>query len=161
MSASEEIKTPWKDGMWYSETSKQSYIIVNGNEAKWMKLSCLDYPDANPMMVGTWNYGEFEDAKPEVAAASGKDKCNLEMDLQFMKLYGVVTANGTKICTMGDGNKMEIYKCLSDEEFDELKADRDPIDAPPNPHVTPKPGQVGKVIWISGKVKHENKLIHS
>ena len=54
-----------------------------------------------------------------------------------------------------------MYKCLSDEEFDELKADRDPIDAPPNPHVTPKPGQVGKVIWISGKVKYENKLIHS
>ena len=47
-------ETPWKDGYWYSELDKQFYTIVEGNIAKWYRISCLDFPDAKPRMVGTW-----------------------------------------------------------------------------------------------------------
>ena len=147
----EENKTPWQNGIWYSDTSRVAYVIVNGNEAKFMKMSCLDFPDSTPMMVGTWFYGEFGDAKPEVAKVSGKDKYNLEIDLTFMKIHAVLDANGAEIYHIGGDNKLQISRCLSDEEFEGVKDNRDAFDAPPNPYVTPRPGQVGKVIWISGK----------
>ena len=156
----EENKTPWKNGIWYSETSKQTYMIVNGNEAKWMKMTLLDYPDSDPLMIGTWTYGEFEDAKPEIAEASGKEKYNLEMDLKFTKPYAILDANGTRMYASGGKNKVSIFKCLTDEEFERVKEERDPFSAPPNPYVVPKPGQVGKIIWISGNyISHVQCII--
>ena len=47
-------------------------------------------------------------------------------------------------------NKLEIVKCLNEEELEKLKEERDPYDAPSNPYCTPNPGKPGKLLWISG-----------
>ena len=52
---------------------------------------------------------------------------------------------------IGFSNKLDILKCLTEEEFQRIKDDREPFDAPSNPYVTPKPGQLGKLLWMSGE----------
>ena len=85
MSASKEIKTAWKDGVWYSNSMRQYFIVVKGSEANWRKMSSLDFPESKPFMVGEWNYGEFGQANPEVANASGQENYNVEITLDLLK----------------------------------------------------------------------------
>ena len=45
---------------------------------------------------------------------------------------------------------MDICEWLDDEAIEKLKEDREPFDAP-STHYTPKPNDLGKLIWLSGK----------
>ena len=45
---------------------------------------------------------------------------------------------------------MDICDWLDDEAIEKLKEDREPFDAP-STHYTPKPNDLGKLIWLSGK----------
>ena len=49
-------------------------------------------------------------------------------------------------------------KCLNEEEFEKLKDERDPYDAPSNPYCTPNPGKPGKLLWISGLETDAKKI---
>ena len=148
-----DTKTPWKDGIWYSESSKQFYVIVKGREAVWKKINCLDIPDSKSMFVGKWNFGEFDKAQPEVAEKSGKENYDVEFDIEFMKMYGAIDKSGDKIYMFGFSNSLEILKCLTDEELQKLKEAMEPFDAPSNPYITAKPGKIGKLLWLSGKIQ--------
>ena len=69
----------------------------------------------------------------------------------FSCKYGVIDDSGTKMYMIGFSNKLDILKCLTDEEFQKVKDDREPFNAPSNPYVNPKPGQLGKLLWMSGE----------
>ena len=45
---------------------------------------------------------------------------------------------------------MDVFEWLDDEAIEKLKEDREPFDAP-STHYTPKPNDLGKLIWLSGK----------
>ena len=152
MSAKKEIKTPWKDGVWYSDTVRNFYIIVKGNEAKWMKTTSLDFPEAKPHIIASWNYGEFGQAKPEVIKASGKEKYNLEIKTEIITSYAVIEDSGLEMYMIEFvSDKCNTWKCLTEQELQAIKDNREPFDSPSNPYVTPKPGQLGKLLWLSGK----------
>ena len=153
MASDSDIKTPWKDGIWYSESSKQFYVIVKGNEATWKKINCLDMPDSKSMFVGKWNFGEFDKAQPEVVEKSGKKNFDVEFDIEFMKMYGAINESGNEIYMFGFSNSLEVLKCLTDEELQKLKEAMEPYDAPSNPYITPNPGKIGKLLWLSGKIQ--------
>ena len=153
MAINSDTKTPWKDGIWYSESSKQFYVIVKGNEATWKKINCLDMPDSKSMFVGKWNFGEFDKAQPEVVEKSGKKNFDVEFDIEFMKMYGAINESGNEIYMFGFSNSLEVLKCLTDEELQKLKEAMEPYDAPSNPYITPNPGKIGKLLWLSGKIQ--------
>ena len=149
------IKIAWKDGIWYSNSVKNYCIIVKGNDAKWMTMSSLDFPEAKPNFIGSWHFGKFGKANPEVTKASGKENYNVKFQMGPVNLYAVVNESGTKMYLIDTtNNKLVVLKCLKDEEFQCIKNDRDPFDAPFNPYVIPKPGKAGKLLWISGKMKN-------
>ena len=156
MAEENDIKTPWKDGIWYSEQSKQFYVIVKGNEATWKKINCLDVPDSKSVLAGRWNYGEYDKAHAEVVEKSGKEHFDVEFDIEFMKMYGALDKSGDKIYMIGFTNSLEVLKCLTDEELQNLKEAMEPFDSPSNPYVTPKPGKLGKLLWLSGKIHIPN-----
>ena len=46
---------------------------------------------------------------------------------------------------------MDIMNCLTDEELEALKEDREPVEAPKIPdYIKPQPGKPGKMLWFSG-----------
>ena len=45
---------------------------------------------------------------------------------------------------------MDICEWLDDEAIEKIKEDREPFEAP-STHYTPKPNNLGKLIWLSGK----------
>ena len=56
---------------------------------------------------------------------------------------------------------MDVFEWLDDESIEKLKEDREPYEAP-STHYTPKPNNLGKLIWLSGKyaipVFYSNKI---
>ena len=57
---------------------------------------------------------------------------------------------------------MDVFEWLDDESIEKLKEDREPYEAPSS-HYTPKPNDLGKLIWLSGKyaipVFYSNKIL--
>ena len=57
---------------------------------------------------------------------------------------------------------MDVFEWLDDESIEKLKEDREPYEAP-STHYTPKPNDLGKLIWLSGKyaipVFYPNKIL--
>ena len=57
--------------------------------------------------------------------------------------------------SVGFSAKMDIHDWLDDEGLEKLKEDRQPIEAPTS-HYTPKPNELGKMFWFSGKTSMAN-----
>ena len=45
---------------------------------------------------------------------------------------------------------MDVHHWLDEEGLEKLKEDRQPFEAPTS-HYTPKPNELGKMFWFSGK----------
>ena len=46
---------------------------------------------------------------------------------------------------------MEVMNCLTDEELEVIKEDREPVETPKIPdYIKPQPGKLGKLLWFSG-----------
>ena len=151
--SSKESKMPWKNGVWYSKGYSRNLLINVNNEKVDMKpMISVDFPDATKKTLeGTWSYGEFGDATPEIVEATGFKKYNLEMDYQLLKQHGVLDVTGSKLYLVGFmSRKMEVISCLSEEEFEKIKDERDPADAPSISYYKPQPDKPGKLVWLSG-----------
>merc|ERR1719433_2288305 len=75
------------------------------------------------------------------------------MDLTMIKVPGVLHKSGTRIHvkSMFPGKPLEVMNCMSDEELEALKEDREPVEAPMIPdYIKPQPGKPGKMLWFSG-----------
>ena len=51
---------------------------------------------------------------------------------------------------VGFAEKMDVHDWLDEDGLEKLKADRQPFEAPSS-HYTPKPNELGKMFWFSGK----------
>ena len=153
--SSKESKMPWKNGVWYSKGYSRNLLINVDNEKVDMKpMISVDFPEGTKKTLeGTWSYGEFGEATPEIVEASGFKKYNLEMDYQLLKKHGVLDVTGSKVYLVGSmSRKMEVLSCLNEEEFEKIKDERDPADAPSISYYKPQPDKPGKLVWLSGKL---------
>ena len=66
------IKTPWKNGYYYSTKATQMLQKFEGNTAEAYSHLCLDFPDLKPMgPPGTITYGDFGPAHEKIQRVSG------------------------------------------------------------------------------------------
>ena len=95
-------------------------------------------------------YGEFGEADPEIARASGEMFYNMELGAADgrVKKLGVVSADGKKITMKGDWG-ISCIEWITEEEAAELEEEGDPIEAPPGPYKI-QPENQGKFLWITG-----------
>jgi len=131
-----------------------SYVFaIEGEKADAKSLIALDYPDIESTMPpNIMKSGDFGATRKEIAEATGADTYNVEI-LWYgtYKMEGVVNETGTEICTWDVVSKqVDTMKWLSPEKLEELKEERDDVNTPSCPHITPTPEKKGKIYWISG-----------
>jgi len=122
----------------------------------------------HPMKI---EYGDFGEADPEVQKRSGEKTYNVKLTLGFMDKedneregeekekegdsdmfefgdLGVIYDEGRK-CSMKGFAGISGLEKITEEEFEEIMNDFDPIEAPPGPYKV-QPDKKGKIIWFTG-----------
>ena len=126
-------ETPWKNGYWNMSNMPSYIFILDGEKAEAKPLIALDFPDVkSPMPTNTIKYGDFGEARKEVAEATGSEKNNVEIVWEgTFKMPGVVNEDGTEITMWEDVSKIiSTMKWLTPEKVEEMKEARDDLDAP-------------------------------
>ena len=78
----------------------------------------------------TLKHGNFEKTPSDIAEKTGKDNYDVEFTFSTgMKMYGVLTDNGSKIVSKFDPSKIEELTWMSSEELQELIDTGDSLDA--------------------------------
>ena len=95
-------KTMWNNGYWYNKNQKYLLYIVDGENVETKPMICVDYPDIiKPFMNGSWIFGDFGPADPEIVKHTGIQNYNLLMDYTIVKFKGVLNEEGTQLQCMG------------------------------------------------------------
>lgn len=148
---SKDICTPWKNGHYRGHPGLGGMLLLaEGNNF------VLYGPSGKPTyipptMKGTWTYGDFGEAHPDVAKETGKSQCNVEMIAMggLWKTRAVLSDDGKRLTFYGMAHAVDFFEWMSEEEVAEFKDSGDPADAPPN-HYKIQPENQGKLIWLSG-----------
>merc|ERR1711936_801906 len=119
---------PWKSGTWYSPLSMSQLFYVDGEKVEIKNMISLDFSESKPLFSGIWAQGDFGPAKPEIVEKTGVQNYNVQMDHFFGK----------------------ILKCLTPEELEKIKENREPCESPSLSYKEPNPNSPGKLIWLSG-----------
>ncbi len=144
-----------KKGTWVSKSSVYVIMTITESTVEHKNLACIDFPDDGiPMMSCPYELGDFGPAKSEIAEATGVSNYNFKMSHASMgnaDLCGIVNEKGDTITRWShSSNCPDEWHWTDDEGVEKLKEDRDHVDTPSCPHITPKPGKAGKLIWMSG-----------
>lgn len=142
---------PWLDGIYKLNNLNSTVFIVTGEKVKMESLAGGGL-DESSFSVGTWKFGEFEEANPEVAKYTGKKNNNVDITLwgAKWKIRGVVSDDGKKVTIWRtSSNELDSFNWMSEEDYAAFKDSGDPADAPPN-HYKIQPDYIGKLLWVSG-----------
>ena len=146
-------KTPWKNGFYQSRSMQSMVYEVNGENLLLYAASGKPTGAENrDMCKGTWKFGDFGEANPEVAKESGKSRCNVEMSAQggAFKFPMVVSDDGKTMTYYGFTHCVDVLEWLSDEALAESIATNGvPHDNIPHSYKV-QPEYQGKVVWLSG-----------
>ena len=126
-------KTPWKNGYWTLSNMPSYIFIFDGEKAEAKTMIALDFPDVESQMpTSTIKYGDYGEARKEVAEATGTEKNNVEMVWYgTYKMPGIVNEEGTEIKMWDEVSKViNTLKWATPEKVEELKEARDDMDAP-------------------------------
>ena len=144
--------TPWKNGYYHARSTPSMLYKVEGENIIMHNASGKSTDiDNDPMAKGTWKYGDFGEAHPDVSKESGKSRYNVQM----YAWGGMFTPNlvlsddGEKLTLFGMTNCVDVIEWMSDEEFEKFINSGDPADAYPHPYKV-QPGKEGKLLWLSG-----------
>lgn len=143
-------KSFMKEGYWASDTQKAFVYLYKEGKYTFMNLVGLDHPDIPAAFVSDVEFGDFGPARKEVQDASGCDNYNVELQIGEMKINGVANESGDRVVMWGFSNSVEVNYWLDEDQLQKKKDDRDPVEAPSCPHITPRPGTPGKIYWLSG-----------
>ena len=143
--------TPWRNGYYQARDFKTCLYLVDGENTK-MQGACG--PPSNPdipVYNGTWKFGDFGEAHPDVAKESGKSHYNVQMTLWggVFSPKAVVSDDGTKLFHYGIAHGPDVFEWMSEEEVEEYKKSGDPIESIPHPYKE-QPDSQGKLLWITG-----------
>ena len=85
---SEEVKSPWKNGIYTSDANLSQLLRVNGTQVEVLPVASLDMPDMESMGDGTWSFGDFGPAHEEVQKITGIKNNNVDSVLWHGKTCG-------------------------------------------------------------------------
>ena len=162
-----------REGFWKFGDSKANIAhVMPSGKVLLQNVMNLDYPDLPAAMEWEPEYGQIDEAKPELQEASGKAMHNIKLNGGMATMKAILNDEGTKIWVWGWSNKMEVWDWLTPENLQAMKDDRDDYLSPrfvktkvmimfiscyamftfrfSAPHITPRPGTPGKVYWLSG-----------
>ena len=149
-----EVKSiPWMDGIYkISNRNVTLYgwvYMVTGENVK--KESVTGVVMDEERTKGTWKFGEFEEAHPEVSKMTGKKHNNVHVTFGngAWNQGGVVSENGKQITLWSPQDELISFEWMSEDEYTAFKDFGDPADAPPN-HYKIQPEYRGQLIWVSG-----------
>ena len=84
----DDVKTPWKNGLYASDANRGLYLRLNGQKVDMLTTAILDFPDTEPSGEGTCTFGDFDPTHEEVQKVSGGVKNNnVEMSLYYGKMH--------------------------------------------------------------------------
>ena len=121
-----------------------SWIRIQPNPKSWIRSITIK---------GTWKFGDFGTAHFDIFRATATENYNVEQDLGFAKLKGVLNKEGTQIHRFGLGNSVEICSWISEEDLQSLKIGYDSFERPLCRFAKRK-SKKGKIIWVSGRVSN-------
>ena len=132
MSDSKDTSAPTalKTGYWVDELQPANVILFSETGLKFFNINWLDHPDLHAEVnkeEGKYEFGDFGPAKEEVAEASGQAVYNLQLD---GKHKVVLTGDGTEFFYWDNLLRVEKFKWISEETLDEIRENRDSLDAP-------------------------------
>ena len=143
---------PWKDGYYHCRKMKSQLFLIDGENLLMHPISgkptnLLE----NPSAKGRWKYGNFGEAHPDVAIATGKTHYNVEMVAisGMWKVGLVLNEDGNRLTFYGLTQCVDVLEWISDEALQEYIATGDPADAMPHQYQM-NPGREGKLVWLSG-----------
>ena len=145
---SKNSSKPWMNGHYLGRPGfLRKMCFINGNDF-------LMYPASGKPSLqtkGKISYGNFGDAHPEVASATGNNHYNVEMKLLggFWEVYGVLSDDSKKITFYGSANSVDSYEWMSENEVARYLDSGDPVEAPPC-HYKIQPKNQGTLLWITG-----------
>ena len=143
---------PWLDGHYKAIFAGQihSIAVLQGEHCSFESL--IDNEKQNRVC----SYGDFGETDERIRTLTGKSNYNIRIqdpeNSEDVSL-GVVSDDGKMInCKTSFGPVYSMEK-IDKTEADNIKLeavqDTDPYDAPSH-HYTPRPGEMGKLVWISG-----------
>ena len=119
-----------KEGYWTFGESKSMLNMIEGDKMSCKNIVCLDYPEIQGSFTLNVKYGDFGEAKKEVAEASGVSRYNVNFKGAWFGLSGCLNDDGTKIWLWGFSNKLETWEWITPTQLQALKDDRDDFFAP-------------------------------
>ena len=143
--------TPWRDGCYHTTTEPGKLWLVDGENLVMHAASGTPSNTENRIYKGTWKFGDFGEAIPDVAKKSGKSRYNVDMTILGGKWCpkAVLSDDGTRLTHYGIGHCVDEFTWMSDEEVENFKETGDPSDAMPHQYKE-DPDNQGKLIWLSG-----------
>lgn len=144
----QKASTPWANGTYSMQSMQSAYIIVDGEYAI-LEGPMFGKDDENAR--GTWKFGEFGEANPEVAEKTGKNINNVHIVMYkgLMDMKGILSDDGKKITFWSPMKELDELTWMTEEEVAAMKDSGDPYDAPPS-HYEIQPEYQGKFIFLSG-----------
>ena len=137
---------PWKNGYYKLEGINNVVYYVDGENVK--KEGLVDNTEG-PFSSGTWKFGNFGEAHPEVTKYTKRKTNDVEINLGMIVTKGVLSEDGTKITIWSITNEVASFIKMSENEYIDFKNSADPADAPSH-HYKIQPEFQGKLIFISG-----------
>jgi len=141
-------ETPWADGHYLCKEQATYTLLVEGEN---ITMEGSSVKEGDPMAKGTWKFGNFGEADPAVAEATGKKFNNWHMDAWggMFTMKGVVSDDGKKVTFISMLKEVDEYQWVTEEEYTEFWDSGDPAEAPPS-HYKTQPENLGKFLFISG-----------
>ena len=141
-----EKQFPWKNGTYRVDgTYFSSMATINGS-----KVTSRHGGIFSAELV--IKEETIDKAVQEIVGTTGQKFYNVEMRWSLFNIdivdLGIVSEDGLKI-TMKTGFGIVTYDWISEEEAALVDQVGDPIEAPPH-HYKIQPGNVGKIVWITG-----------
>ena len=148
---SETKLTPWKNGYYRARSYQSMLYLVDGESFVMHPVSGKPTNTDTVASNGSWKYGDFGDAHPDVAKESGKTRYNVEMCAWggLWKPHLVLSDDGTKLYLYGMTQCVDVIEWMSDEDMQALIASGDPAKAYSHPYKV-QPEYQGKLLWLSG-----------
>ena len=143
--------TPWKNGYYRIAAVPSMLFLVDGENIVMHSASGKPTNSNIPFYKGTWKYGDFGKAHPDIIKESGKSHYDVEMDLWGGKWTpkAVLSEDGTKLIHFGIANAVDVFTWQSEDELEAFLKTGDPHDAMSHQYKE-QPDFQGKLIWLSG-----------
>jgi len=142
------MATKLEPGYWRLGKESSGILLVEGNKLTFKNLVSFDYPDIAGKFEFEAEFGDFGEARKELADATGKDKMNVFIKSSMFSFKGIANDDGTSVTSWEA--EIVVWSKMSEEEAEKLKSDRESFTAPSCPGVSACPEKKGKIYWLSG-----------